>query len=116
MKKSFSLLLALFALSTPALAAQMSESDSEIMTNVMKKGTWETTVSFSNVTCRWKSLGATICSYVHTNGNRDSFSWFNAAKAANIIHYYKPYRQLDNGLLEVSIQNLVCENGICSYE
>jgi|GEM_PF-5651556 len=116
MLKTFSLMLTLLALSSPVFAAQMSAPDSDLLANILKSASGEKTANFTRVACRWKRMSPTICTYVHTSGNRDSFAWLKAAKAADILLAYKAETQLDSGLLEVSVQNLNCENGICSFE
>ena len=42
--------------------------------------------------------------------------WFKAAKAADVLLKYKPAVKLDNGLLEVSMNNLECGASLCIFE
>lgn len=109
---------ALFSLflATGARAGELEPADAETLAGILRSKTGIQEISYKRVSCRYARFTATICAYEHANGSRDSFAWFGAAKAADVMLKYKPAVQLDNGLLEVAMNNLHCGASLCIFD
>ncbi len=101
---------------SPAFAGELEPADANALAAILRQASGIQEINYARVSCRWKGHGPTICAYQHANGARDSFAWFKAGRAANILLKYRAPVIVAGGLEEVAINNLECGGSICLFE